>query len=458
MVDEKTFPSQGEKNRISLISKYTKLYELKQRGVLGVNEVIERQYKNKRDLVYIAHAVPSRISEFYGDFVQGDEERLSITSAGDDTKEQEFIDKVLFDNDLIEKIYDMGVEQSEYGYFILHAWVDDSKGVHIDLVPQDQYFPQADGSVIIATYKKVTANLIDSYVCLTQHYSIEAKKVKIERQAWKCEENGKLIESKPLSEVATLFGKTEIKDTDNLDIDEIPFVKVDNGRKERNGFGKSDYHDIFPQLAELNERVTHTTTQLLKNLDAKMQVPKVAGITDEEGNIVKFDYLLMDSKELPDAKFITNENPLLDKNMEQIIFLLKFISWVSAVPMNEVLKSAMPERVEALKMQLFGAIRRTNTKRAKIKRGIKDVLRLSGKMVGLEFDKDPVINMSDVLPEDEQAVAQTEQIKVSAGFSSRRSAMMRLEGYSLEEADAEMKKINEEEAIAGVDLDTPPTL
>lgn len=146
----KKFPNDVEIQRMKTMKDYHHLYENRQRVVLPLNDVVSKQFSKAKETIYVAHAIPSKISDFYGDFVQGDVTRLRIyTNEGDekDKKVQEIVQK----NDLTEKIYDYAVNQSEFGYEILVGYIKD--GVFtIQAVGKDQYFPQADGSAIFATY------------------------------------------------------------------------------------------------------------------------------------------------------------------------------------------------------------------------------------------------------------------------------------------------------------------
>jgi len=447
------FPSDEEKVRISDTAKYLDLYENRQKGVLGLHEIIEKQYKNAKDVVYLAHAIPARISDFYGDFVQGNVSQLTITTT--EEGDQEFIDGVVDYNDLKEMVYDYGVDQSEFGYIALHTWKDDEDVTHIDQIPQDQYFPQADGSVIISTYRKDSRGVTDQFYALTQNFQIENGKVVITREGWKADANGVLIEKVDLSIVNELVG-VEYEPTQTLDIDVIPIIQVDNGRQMSSGFGKSDYNDILPQLAELNERATHISTQLLKNLDAKMQIPKTDQTTDEDGNLKQWDTLIVEGKDHAEAKYILNTNPLIDSTEKHIELQIKMISFLSSVPMFELLKSSMPERVESLRIQLFSAIRKTDTKRSKLEKGIKDILKIAGKLSSVEIE-DISMKFGDVLPIDEYQQAQTEEVRIRSGNTSKQSSIKRLDNVTNEVADIELEQIASEDKIAGVG-DTIPTL
>lgn len=459
MVEINKFPNTTERERVATLKKYDRLYENEQKAVLGLHKWIEKQFSDQSDILYIAHAIPARISEFYGDFVQGDVSQMVIESANE--KDSEFVNEIIDGNDLKEKIYDYGVDQSEFGFLVLLGRVEDDNFI-IDTVPQDQYFPQPDGSVVFATYKRnpdVVFN--DQYYLYTQHYKKESGNVVIERQAFETGINGIAIKKIDLSVIAKLLGKDEIKDKETLDIDVLPIVQIDNGRRSKYGFGKSDYADIMPQLAEINERLSQNATQFLKNINAKMLLPDLGEkIVDEDGKIkTGIDaYLVPLENHNVEARYIVNDNPLISDAREHIIFQLKMISWLSGVPMFELLKTGMPEQVESMRIQLFNAIRKTDTKRAKLMKGIKDILWVGSKLLNKEFEENVIIKFGDVLPIDERVETEIEETKTRAGLSSRRSAIKRLEGYDDEKVDNEMVEISKEEKVAGIDIDKPPTL
>ena len=459
------FPTTKELAQVNVLGKFEKLYQLRQKEVLGLNEVIVRQYKNKKDIVYLAHAIPSAISDFYGDFVQGDEEKLVISAGvGSPEKEIEFVENFVDENDLIETIYDIGVGQSEFGYTVIHVHKEDENEIKINLVSQDQFFPQKDGSVIIATYVKDLEQMGKPLYVLTQHYTVESGNVKIERQGWKADQNGVIKENVGVDLLNKLLGTSFEEDT-TLDIDQLPFVIIPNGRRDKEGKGKSDYIDIMPQLAEINERATHISTQLLKNMDAKLVLPKVepeigedGKPVDDDGEAKNFDYLMLSGKEHITGYYITNENPLIDASERHILLQMKMISFVSKVPMHELLRSGMPEGFEAMRIQLFGATRKTNTKRAKIKKGVREVLRIAAKLDGFELEEKPIVEMSDIIPTDELQIVETESVKITSGISSKKTSIMRVENYTEEEAEAELEQIKKEDLINGVDVENPPTV
>lgn len=446
------FPTLQERENLTTLKKYQRLYDNEQFAVLGLHDLIKKQYKDEKNIVYISHPIPSRISDFYGDFVAGDSDRMLFIAPDKDKKIQEVIDEIVYESDLKEKVADFATTQSIAGYTVLYAWVDDQNIGHIDEIMPDQYFPQSDGSVVIATYKLDPDDKMGKKLLLyTQYFYLEGGVLKIKRQAFSTDEKGVITHEITLEKMGEILGRTLEAETTISELDEMPFRKVKNNKK-----AQSDYAPIIPQLAEINERVTQNSTQFLKNIDAKMQLP--ASMVNAEGKVEAFDYILVDNKEQPQAGYITNSNPLMNDAREHIMHELKTIEMVTGVPMWSLTKSsAMPERVESLRIQLFQSIRKTNGKRSKLKRAMQDLFRIIFKMKGLDTNNDVYIKFSDVLPVDETAQANVEVAKTQSGLSSRKSSMMRIEGYTEEEADAELKRIAEEDAVSGVNF-VPPTM
>lgn len=455
MLKANSFPTLGERETIGTLGKFCKLYDNDSMNVLGLHELIKKQYKKLSDLVYISHNIPAYISDFYADFVSGDIEDLQIALAEGDKGKQDELDEQIFENDLKEQINDWATDQSEFGFVPLYAYLDEEGLVRYENVPNDQYFPQQDGSVIIATYKKdPTDSLSKALVLLTQHFRMENGKCVIDRQAWKCDEKGINTQEWSLELWNSTFGKSYQK-TDTLDIDQLPFVQADNGRKMKYGYGKSDYVDIIPQLAEINERRTHISTLLLKNLDAKMVLPPT--LKDDEGNVKEFDTIFAENKDNDTARYITQDVTMISDAEEHIMSQIRIISTITGVPMWALTKGSAPERVESLRIQLFSAIRKTHRKRAKLRRAVQDLIHIGFKLQGEELTADPIIKFGDVLPSDDLIAAETESTKVRSGLSSRLHSIMRLENVSEEDAQAELKQIQEEEKLAGAfDTSTPP--
>lgn len=461
MIKINKFPSLLERERITLLGQYTKLADGNHEPVLHLHEKIKKYFRKGSEFMYITHNIPFRISEFFADFVRGNSERLIFTAP--DEASQKVIDESVYENDLKEKIFDFAFNQSEYGFTVLLGRLDEKGIFIIDEVQPDQYFPQSDGSVVFATYKYYQeSELVMKIVLYTQHYQMIGGKCVIERAAYRVNDWGVATEIFSLEIMAQLLG-FPIVPLETLDIDELPIRQVNNGRTGKTKFGQSDYQTITPNLAEINERTTHIAVELLTNLDSWITLP--ADLFNEDGKVKDEDRraIKVDTKDSPVPQIIAKDNPLLVAAQEHIVKQLKTISFISSVPMFELLKEATPERVESLRIQMFAAIRKTQGKRSKMARGIKDMFRICGKLKGISSlaENDVDIHFEDVLPIDELTQIQVEAEKIRSGITSKKSSVMRVEGYDEDRADEELKSISEEERIAGVppvDINNPPKI
>jgi len=447
-----SFPSPTEKERIKTLDKYDKLYNNFQQEVLLLHELVRKQYRNAEDIVYLGHAIPAKVSDFYGDFVQGDSDRMTLDYLDDDQNIETF-KQIVNDNEIVENIHDWATDQSIFGFEVLLGYVENNK-FYIQDVRADQYFPQSENNVIFATYFKDTLNtlnLVDetesSLLLYTQNYVLNNGKVTITRKIWSTDIDGIAVNDLGKEILKKYFNAEAVE---VLEMDELPIIQIDNGKKTKWGFGKSDYCDIMPQLAEINERRTHIATQLLKNLDAKIELPEREDMKGEGNSLKHFEYIMRTDKNEPETRYITNENPLIEATEKHITSQLQMISYITDVPMWQITESStQPETVGGMRIKMFSALRKTNRKRMKIKKGIESIIRIGFKMLNKEMKGVIELDFSSVLPNDELEEAQVEEIKTRAGISSRRSAIKRLENYSEEDLDWEMQEIKNEDIQSG---------
>ncbi len=457
-----SFPNSTERERMKTLEKFEELYDGNQQGVLQLHEIIRKQYRNVSDIVYLGHGIPAKVSDFYGDFVQGDVDKMTLDYIDDDANVSTF-EEIVKNNEIPEKINDWATQQSISGYTVLLGYVQNNN-FYIQEVDPDQHFPQSDGSTIFATYFRDTRNVNNAVeetegdlLLYTQTYELESTGVVILRQVWSTDPDGKALNDLGEETLAFFFGVNKDEKIDGLNM--LPIVQIDNGRRTRWGFGKSDYHDITPQLAEVNERRTHIATQLLKNLDAKIELPEKEELKSDDGSLQYFEYIMRSDKDEPETRYILNENPLIADTEVHITSQLQMISYVTDVPMWALLDSTAPERVESMKIKLFGATRKTTRKRAKIKKGIMKIIEIGFVMLGKEMSGTIDMEFSDVLPNDDLVDAQIEEIRVQSGTSSKRSAIKRLDSSTEEQVDKEMEEIKNETLDSGaVNPNNPPKI
>ena len=221
------------------------------------------------------------------------------------------------------------------------------------------------------------------------------------------------------------------------------------------GFGRSDLANVFPQFAEINEVRTGIGVEVRKNMDAILEHPPLAeGNRNADGTITQnFDTISRESNDVPETRFVTNDNPILKDAEVHIMSQVRIVSLVTDVPLSELTGGNREERVETQRIRLYPAERKVKRKRARIRAGLKKMYRVGLKLTtdfktGDDFDF--ICTFSAVLPRDELQTSLSEQAKRDAGLTSRRSSMRRLEGYSDRELDEELELIRNEDNSEGV--------
>jgi len=455
MVQSKQFPTLSERLTVAAVLKYAKLASgssVEQQEVLGLHSVIRKQFKDERDIIYLSNPIPSRVAEFYGDFVAGDSEDILIDGSALDAEGQKLLAQIVYESDLKELFSRLAESQSVAGKAVSYVYTDAAGTPVIGEVPADQYFPQSDGSVVLATYVSAYDQSVRKLKCLTQHFRIDGGRLVIERQAWNCNDDGVVAEEVPLESVAALLGLSVDAVSSYDGITEIPIRASLNGRD-----GSPDIKACVPQLAEINERMSHVSVELLKNLDAKMVLP--SSLADESGNVRAFDTIFIPQGQTDvNARYVTNSNPLIADAREHVTEQVKLVSLATGVPMWEITKGAMPDNAKALRIQMFPAIRKASRKRASLRRSIQDLIRIAFMFKGKKLEQDIPIKFGDVLPVDELEQAQVEDTRIRAGISSRRNAIQRTYGMDEAQAQDEFDAIREEETLVGAGTMDAPQL
>lgn len=437
----KNFPTADDKLRLAEIKKLSLLLDNEQYPVFGLSQWVMKHFKDTNDILYLSHSIPDKIADFYGDFVQGDLEGMIIEST--DEKQQETVAKVVDWNDLKSMIYDIGYDQSGFGYSVLLGRKDEEGNFVIDIVPQDQVFMQPDGSIIFGSYiiKPDSVDGKDMWL-YTQRYFIKDKIANVERKLYDTD-----LEGIAGQEVSLSAYNPTLKPNENLEIDELPIAIIQNSRRKKKGFAKSDLVDILPQVDEINERSTQEAIQFLKNLDAKLVLP--TSMEDEDGKVPPFEFVTTEKEDV-EPKYLINTNPMMTEIRNHCDKELSYVSWITSVPIFELIGTGVPERVESLRIKLFQAVRKTNSKRAEVKKGIETMLRVALKFEKISEIKPFKISFSEVLPSDPLVDVQVEALKLTSGISSKKSAIKRIENIDDETAQLEIDAIEQENKIAGI--------
>jgi len=445
------FPNSNELKYIEKIDTLRNLLNNLQYEELGLHDLIMNHMKSdqRKDVLYIAHALPHKIADFYADFVQGDSRKVNIISQADDgSEEASKVEEIASENNLQRRIYDFAYDQTGYGKTILLGYVDENEVFRIQQIRPDFYFPQKDGSIIFASLVLTSESDNEhDYRYYIQHYQKDdSGQVFIERSLYEAD-GRKAGDRLKLSEYST-----SIPEMEELGITEYPIIELRNGRKDM----ASDIEPIMPQLDQINERMTQVAIQLLKNLNPKLQGPE--GILDEQGQLKDFEAIEVREGDA-DLDYVTNENAMIERAEKFVERQVQFISFITSIPVSDLIRqSAQPTTAEALRTRMHGAMSKAQTKRGQIIPELEKIIQIGLKLTETTDDPNNItIEFGPVLPEDEVQKTQVEQMKLNMGITSKRTAMKRLDGLTDDEVDAELERINNEQAQAGFQTN-PPTV
>lgn len=457
------FPSDEDAARLKTLSRLEKLYTGQHFKVFGMKDYFKASDINKGKM-YIALNLCALISEYYADMIIGDGVYFDVPNEGEDGKElQKSINEIVERNDLDRRLFEVAVTQSKSGFGVIRVAKDDITGeALIQEVPVDQYFPVWSGAID----PKMTECTLASYIDLAD----EKGKTKeyIYKQIYSYTVNGsvylehQLWSTKSIANADGTYGKHQdarkpisLFDSSLTDgvidgITQIPVFKIDNIRGSGSIYGKSDYDDISDLIAEINNRITQISIQLVKNLNAKLAVPR--GTITDDGTVQSTGTELFEVGEGEGAfvpKFILNENPLIKEGFNQIEDLTRQVSAITKIPMDVfgIDTKGGAERVEAMRMRLWNTLRKATRKRIYFDKTLKNIIRMCVKVeTGMDVDSDIKVVWSDILPEDKLEKTEMLVSQVAGGLKSPKKAVKELQ--DLDDADLEEEMAMIEEAAS----------
>lgn len=444
-MDAIQFPNEKEKKRLETLRKYEELYDGEHFALFGIKDYFVDGTKEQKKL-YIAVNLPALISEYYADMVVAD----GIYIDTDDEALQEKINDIYSANSLDVAFYESSITTSKSGFSVFRVRKDNSDRIIIEEIPVDQYFPQSDGSIVLASYITLVSEMSGKkYKFLyKQIYTQDSPQsnVMLTHELWKINTNKEPKEKVPITEYMGNI-KSDIMDT-GFNI--MPVFQINNAKSSKSNFGKSDYKDPQPLFDEINNRITQISVQLIKHLRARIAVP--SGTLDQDGEVKVSDsdiFEVGDGDKMP--QYITNDNPLIDKGFEQLDKLILLVSSITKIPAEEMGYPGKggAEKPEAMRIKLFSTLRKVSRKRIYMEQVIIDIMNLALLMSGLKppSDKrkfDLRVKWTDALPIDENLLTERLNEQVQGGLKSKRKAIKELQDIYDDELDAEIALIEEE--------------
>lgn len=478
--DVQDFPPSEERDRIAIEDRYFKLlnsdaydYEGKtDKGAFLLKEFFSND-KKKATILAKALNVPPLIVDAGTDFLFGEPFRVRVEGKNS-KKMQEKIDRIIRENKMQDRMEESSQLFQAIGHAHFKLFKKDKKTV-IEEIPYSYWFPNwsgvADGGepeniriAVFLTHKKLDG-VKEKYVYVEDYFMEDGKAI-IEYSLFE-DRGGKIgdpvsLETLNLVPTGEKITKVMVKGAGGKDVetlryrqdtglDELPLVTVNLRKTVIHRYGQSIFKRVMTLLEELNHRLTQLSLQFLKHLNAKLQIPDGSVVRDQKTGKVQsseLEVLLVKAGE-PDARYITNENPLIEQSFKHMEMTLREIAKLTQTPDSFLLadEKGGVETAESLRTRMMNFLKRERRYQRKYDEAIKKILRIALKIEGVK-DADSLtlhVTFDPGLPKDWEKDEQVWGNAMDRGLSSRETAVSHFQSLEGEELREELKRIDEEE-------------
>lgn len=485
----KDFPSSAELKRVQREHQFYRFYKS---DVLDPNGTTDRAKfrlasffendKKKAEILDTALNLAPVIIDSATDFAFGRLPKVQVKDSYNGFEAvQAKVDAIIERNRLLHRFRDSCTlfQAAGHTHFKLYA----QKGLaYIDEVPYSYWFPSYDGIPVgrdsenprIVAYLSRTVDGIETKYIYVEDYYYEGegdnRKVVIAKSLWL--DQGMKVGTQVKLDTLPNLNTTGEADPDNpLTLIErttfafLPFESVDVRKNVMEREAESVLKKAEPLLYEVNDRLTQLSVQFLKHLNAKLMIPAGAAPFKKDGSLdsTKLDVLLAQQGE--DAKYITNENPLIEQAFVHLEKVIRKIAKLTQTPdmfLTEDEKGGV-EKASTLRARLFLFISRIERYQQIYEECIRRTLIKALKIEGQQdADTIPItVTFESSLPKDWEHDVSVWGDAKSLGLSSHRTAVghfQDIDGDELEEELAEIEsdaKKQQETMLKMMDAETP---
>lgn len=423
----------------------------------------------KNDM-YVSANFAGLITRKSADFLFGEQ---PIFSSGKEakSKEQIAIDRITETNHIHRLNYQQALKSAimgdsfykvrfgqEYGGAFPEAF--DPKRIIIEAVDPKKVFPQTspfDKSKIVCYHiaEPVQDNpASDKWTLYVEsHYANKIVYRQFELQIFMTNRDGSIEQFKIGNELPEGYDE---------EITGVPVplvVHIANYNDGIDWHGQDDISEHLSLFDEINNRLSQIGAILDKHADPAIAVP--TGLLQEDGEGNTYFQVALNKvfevmgKEDIVPQYITNENPQLEQAFKELEMLIEFLLSTTEIPAVAVgLKDSGTSGNSGLsiKWRMNSLLAKINRKRQFFEDGLKRVYMIAQM---LEHYADPshvdyelvapVIKFQDGLPTDDTEIANRMAIRTNGSQTmSRKTALMIMDGLTEEQAEAEIKRIEEE--------------
>ena len=464
-----SFPTKADRKRIDLGLENEGIWrgnfyeENGERGAFRLKKYFEQDPEKEKILalsINVARIVITKSTRF---FVGGKMKFSAVTENKKSQKEiQKAIDEIVQRSELRKLLREEANALQVHGYSTMRSIAEkDGEKVKsfIEGVSFANTFPIFDyrgrkTQHIIGKYLKKGNGVGQETFFYAQRYFKENGVVKIAHELYKA--SGYDVKEKAsFSVLGEGYSELEGKIETSV-LEEIPIVQIDDLKLGSEVFPTGVIDQIRSPAEEICDCLTRISTQFIKHLSAKIAVPKNAleiEITDDGREVVKSTNLEVIPVDEGDIipQYITNSNPLIEQQFKQLEKLLNLVAAAAEVPEKflGIEQKGGVEKVESLKLKMAEFLRKIEDYQEGIKYGVEKLISDSLKLenVSLPEDFSVKVVLREGLPRDKEQEMRTHSGAVDSGIESRKRAIMEYHGLSEQEAQEEMKKIKEEDAL-----------
>lgn len=464
------FPPQEHEKRIKRYRDNKKLVQGFHYDVF--ERVSQRLSKTQKDLIYISANLPGVIAKKSADFLFG--ETPTFSAGKENSPEQKALEKLIEDNDLHITNYESALGNSYRGdSFYKIKWAQKWRGmlpeeldpyrVIIEAQNANYVFPETfpgNDNLIVAYHIAVPVKVTDSEVEYVLNVESHYPGVIVER-AYAMSVINTNVEGEPVLWRIYAEKSGSYKETQTG----VPFplvVHIPNFAYDDSWEGQDDLTEHLALFDELNNRLSQIAIILDKHADPAIAVPMGVIQTDDQGNPIfhvgrEKVFEIQDKNDVI-PEYITWDGQLQSafEELKQIVDLILTAAELPAVALGKDNSGTSGASGLSIKWRMNSLLAKINRKRQYYDKGLKTVLYIAQLLEHAQADKKPdytptvpKIVFKDGLPDDEMELANIMSVRTGGKPTiSQRTAIKLLDDLTDEQVDAELKRIQEEEAFA----------
>ena len=452
------WPPESEKERLRSYQANRNLFEGKHELVF--KEWIRLLREDKRATLEIILNWHKRLSTLWGNLLFGEPPRISAGDKG--SQEQTQVERLINDNRLIKRAFEVAIDISRFGDGLLKVRLD-GRAIIEGQTPL-VWFPVVSQDNIKAIQAHVLAWAYDEIGPLAMGLGkVKKKYLKVE-----IHERGKITTRKyALINNGEKIGQmVEEEKAQETGVDDFLVVQASNLITTDRATGMDDYSDIDGIIQEMEIRIAQISRILDKHSDPNMYGPdsalEIDPITGQATFRAGGKYFPMTPEDATPGYMIWDgQLEAAFKELELLMEQLYFISETSPAVFGQ-LKSGLAESGSALRRLMMAPLAKVNRIRMEFDPAIKKALQLAAALEVAQGIQGAVklenihIDWFDGLPQDDTEQTQIEVQRKGAGLTSLESSLRRLDGLEGDALQEEIDRIKSEQGTGVPEVGNKP--